>query len=62
MAWERPLEWENRVPIVIFYQNENLRPVYEKLVPVTRSGIPLVHKSVKVPDNMLQIIQEFHIQ
>ena len=40
-AWERALEWGEKVPIGLFYRAE--RPSYEELEPVLAAG-PLAHQ------------------
>jgi 2-oxoglutarate ferredoxin oxidoreductase subunit beta len=43
-AWERALEWGDRIPIGIFYRTEI--PTYEDQVPALRTG-PLVQQPLK---------------
>ncbi len=54
-AWQRALEWGNKIPIGLFYQTE--RPTYEDLEDVLSAG-PLAHQPAGLPDRD-KILAEF---
>lgn len=54
-AWQRALEWGNKIPIGLFYQTE--RPTYEDLEDVLSAG-PLAHQPAGLPD-LDKILAEF---
>ncbi len=54
-AWQRALEWGEKIPIGLFYRTE--RPTYEDLEEVLHAG-PLVHQKAGIPD-LGKILDEF---
>ncbi len=57
-AFERALEWGNRIPIGIFYQVED-RPSYEEQMPALRAG-PLVQRLPEKlrPEQVWRLMEE----
>ena len=57
-AWEKALEWGERIPIGVIYEDTN-RPTYEEQVTELRDG-PLYRQSVRRDRDLLESIkQEF---
>jgi 2-oxoglutarate ferredoxin oxidoreductase subunit beta len=58
-AFERALEWGDRIPIGVFYQVED-RPAYEEQVPALRAG-PLVRQPLEKlrPEQVRRLMEEF---
>lgn len=54
-AWQRSLEWGDKIPIGLFYKTD--KPTYEELEEVLRSG-PLVHQAAGIAD-LSKVLDEF---
>ena len=54
-AWQRALEWGEKIPIGLFYRTE--KPTYEDLEEVLRAG-PLAQQPVGIPD-LSKVLDEF---
>jgi len=55
-AFERALEWGDRIPLGIIYRNN--RPVLEERIPVIR-GLPLVKQSIEIK-KLKTLLKEFY--
>jgi 2-oxoglutarate ferredoxin oxidoreductase subunit beta len=56
VAWQRALEWGDRIPIGIFYQVQDV-PTYEEQVPALQAG-PLVERALaKLSSEQIQALR-----
>jgi 2-oxoglutarate ferredoxin oxidoreductase subunit beta len=57
-AWQRTFEWDERIPIGIFYRTEDV-PTYEEQEPALEAGSPVKRPLVKLqPDQVEALLAE----
>ena len=54
-AWQRTFEWDERIPIGIFYQTEDV-PTYEEQEPALKAGAPAKKPMVKLQPTQVEAL------
>ena len=59
-AMDRALEWDEKIPIGLFYRNPNPQPSLDNLDPALTTGQPLVHQNYRIDSETRgELIREF---